>query len=61
MDTEFHTKYLDKFIGEKNRKANLLNILNYLVATKNCKAKLKDNYGSEIEKQKKIRLVAISI
>ena len=56
MDTEFHTKYLDKFIGneiaEKNEK--YLDLYNEYT---NLKVTLKNNYGDEIEKQRKLDLL----
>ncbi len=56
MDTEFHTKYLDKFIGEEI--TNDLIKYNQLFAEyKELKTKLKNNYGSEIEKQRKLDLL----
>ena len=56
MDTEFHTKYLDKFIGstieeEKSQYCDLYN------EYKELKLKLKNNYGDEIEKQRKLDLL----
>ena len=56
MDTEFHTKYLDKFIGSKIE--NELNKYSQLFNSyKELKLKLKDNYGNEIEKQRKLDLL----
>ena len=56
MDTEFHTKYLDKFIGEKieSQRAQYTQLFSHY---KELQAKLKDNYGSEIEKQRKLDLL----
>ena len=56
MDTEFHTKYLDKFIGEniKKTKDTYLELYNEYVELKN---RLKNNYGDEIEKQRKLDLL----
>lgn len=56
MDTEFHTRYLDKFVGEKmssihDRYIELYN--EYVELNK----KLKNNYGDEIEKQRKLDLL----
>lgn len=56
MDTEFHTKYLDKFIGEEM--SNELSRYNKLFNEyKELKTKLKNNYGSDIEKQRKLDLL----
>ena len=56
MDTEFHTKYLDKFIGKnlEEEKSEYLNLYNEY---KDLKTKLKENYGDEIEKQRKLDLL----
>ncbi|MGN1327498.1 MAG: DNA repair protein RecN [Clostridia bacterium] len=56
MDTEFHTKYIDKFIGEslEAEKTEYLELYNEY---KDLKAKLKDNYEDEIEKQRKLDLL----
>ena len=56
MDVEFHTKYLDEFIGEeilyKNEKyLELYNEYTNLITL------LKNNYGDEIEKQRKLDLL----
>ena len=56
MDEEFHTKYLDKFIGkevieELEEYSILYNKYNEL------KLELKNNYGDEIEKQRKLDLL----
>lgn len=56
MDTEFHTRYLDKFVGEKmssihDRYIELYN--EYVELNK----KIKNNYGDEIEKQRKLDLL----
>ena len=56
MDEEFHTKYLDKFIGkevtEKLEEYSILyNKYNEL------KLELKNNYGDEIEKQRRLDLL----
>ena len=56
MDTEFHTKYLDKFIGEKIE-SQLAQYTQLFSHYKELQAKLKDNYGSEIEKQRKLDLL----
>lgn len=56
MDTEFHTKYLDKFIGEKIE-SQLAQYTQLFSRYKELQAKLKDNYGSEIEKQRKLDLL----
>ena len=56
MDTEFHTKYLDEFIGTKMSaiKEEYLELYNeYIELNK----KLKNNYGDEIEKQRKLDLL----
>ena len=56
MDTEFHTKYLDEFIGTKMIviKEEYLELYNeYVELNKN----LKNNYGDEIEKQRKLDLL----
>ena len=56
MDTEFHTKYLDKFIGSKieNELNKYIQLFN---SYKELKLKLKDNYGNEIEKQRRLDLL----
>lgn len=56
MDTEFHTRYLDKFVGEKmssihDRYIELYN--EYVELNK----KIKNNYGDEIKKQRKLDLL----
>ncbi len=56
MDTEFHTRYLDKLVGEKmssihDRYIELYN--EYVELNK----KIKNNYGDEIEKQRKLDLL----
>ena len=56
MDTEFHTKYLDKFIGEKIE-SQLAQYTQLFSHYKELQAKLKNNYGSEIEKQRKLDLL----
>lgn len=56
MDTEFHTKYLDKFIGEEITK-ELTKYNQLFTEYKELKTKLKNNYGSEIEKQRKLDLL----
>ena len=56
MDTEFHTRYLDKFVGEKMFKIHekYCELYNeYIELNK----KLKNNYGDEIEKQRKLDLL----
>lgn len=56
MDTEVHTKYLDKFIGSEiiQKNEQYLKLYNEY----NClKAELKNNYGDEIEKQRKLDLL----
>ncbi len=56
MDTEYHTKYLDKFIGkgiaEENEK-----YINLYDEYKALKSKLKSNFGDEIEKQRRLDLL----
>ena len=56
MDTEFHTRYLDKFIGEKMFKIHekYCELYNEYVE---LNKKLKNNYGDEIEKQRKLDLL----
>lgn len=56
MDTESHTKYLDKFIGEEITK-ELTKYNQLFTEYKELKTKLKNNYGSEIEKQRKLDLL----
>lgn len=56
MDTEFHTKYLDKFIGEEVTN-ELIKYNQLFNEYKELKTKLKNNYGSEIEKQRKLDLL----
>lgn len=56
MDTEFHTKYLDKFIG-KEITNDLIKYNQLFTEYKELKTKLKNNYGSEIEKQRKLDLL----
>lgn len=56
MDTEFHTKYLDKFIGEEITN-DLIKYNQLFTEYKELKTKLKNNYGSEIEKQRKLDLL----
>ncbi len=56
MDTEFHTKYLDKFIGEEITN-ELIKYNQLFNAYKELNTKLKNNYGSEIEKQRKLDLL----
>ena len=56
MDTEFHTKYLDKFIGKDIEEKNEQSIKLYNEYIE-LKAKLKNNYGDEIEKQRKLDLL----
>ena len=56
MDTEFHTKYLDKFIGEEMTD-ELIKYNKLFAEYKELKTKLKNNYGSEIEKQRKLDLL----
>ncbi len=56
MDTEFHTKYLDKFIG-KEMTNDLIKYNQLFTEYKELKTKLKNNYGSEIEKQRKLDLL----
>lgn len=56
MDTEFHTKYLDKFIGHEVTKKNEEYLTLY--DEYNClKAELKNNYDDEIEKQRRLDLL----
>lgn len=56
MDTEFHTRYLDKFVGEKmfNIYEKYCELYNEYVE---LNKKLKNNYGDEIEKQRKLDLL----
>lgn len=56
MDTEFHTRYLDKFVGEKmfNIHEKYCELYNEYVE---LNKKLKNNYGDEIEKQRKLDLL----
>ena len=56
MDTEFHTIYLDKFVGEKMFKIHekYCELYNEYV---DINRKLKNNYGDEIEKQRKLDLL----
>lgn len=56
MDTDFHTKYLDKFIGKEieEKNAQYIGLYNQYIE---LKAMLKDNYGDEIEKQRKLDLL----
>ena len=56
MDTEFHTKYLDKFIGEEITN-DLIKYNQLFTEYKELKTKLKNNYGSEIENQRKLDLL----
>lgn len=56
MDTEFHTKYLDKFIG-KEITNDLIKYNQLFTEYKELKTKLKNNYGSDIEKQRKLDLL----
>lgn len=56
MDTEFHTKYLDKFIGKEieEKNAQYIGLYNQYIE---LKAMLKNNYGDEIEKQRRLDLL----
>jgi len=56
MDTEFHTRYLDKFVGEKMFKIHekYCELYNEYVE---LNKKLKNNYGDEIEEQRKLDLL----
>lgn len=56
MDTEFHTRYLDKFVGEKMFKIHekYCELYNEYVE---LNKKLKNNYDDEIEKQRKLDLL----
>lgn len=56
MDTEFHTRYLDKFVGEKMFKIHekYCELYNEYVE---LNKKLKNNHGDEIEKQRKLDLL----
>lgn len=56
MDTEYHTKYLDKFIGNDIAEDNQ-RYLNLYNEYKILKSKLKENYGDEIEKQRRLDLL----
>ena len=56
MDTEFHTKYLDKFIGTGIAEIHKKYVELYTEYIKLNKM-LKNNYGDEIEKQRKLDLL----
>lgn len=56
MDTEYHTKYLDKFIGREITEDNQ-KYLELYNEYKTLKLKLKENYGDEIEKQRRLDLL----
>lgn len=56
MDSEFHTKYLDKFIGTtmSNKLKGYQELYNEY---KKLNAMLKDNYGDDMEKRRKLDLL----
>ena len=56
MDTESHTKYLDKFIGEKIL-TDYEQYINLYNTYKELNEKLKNNYGDEREKQRRLDLL----
>ncbi len=56
MDTEKHTKYLDKFIGDEIL-AEYNNYINLYKQYKELNEKLKANYGDDREKQRKLDLL----
>ena len=56
MDTEFHTKYLDKFIGTRIDEIHKKYVELYTEYIELNKM-LKNNYGDEIEKQRKLDLL----
>ena len=56
MDTEFHTKYLDKFIGTRIAEIHKKYVELYTEYIELNKM-LKNNYGDEIEKQRKLDLL----
>ena len=56
MDTEKHTKYLDKFIGDEIL-AEYNNYINLYKQYKKLNEKLKANYGDDREKQRKLDLL----
>ena len=56
MDTEFHTKYLDKFIGTGIAEIHKKYVELYTEYIELNKM-LKNNYGDEIEKQRKLDLL----
>lgn len=56
MDSNFHTKYLDKFIGEESSKA-ISEYTKLFSEYKQLKNTLAENYGDEMEKQRKLDLL----
>lgn len=56
MDNAFHTRYLDEFIGSEIRDKNekYIKLYNEYI---NLKSLLKNNYGDEIEKQRRLDLL----
>lgn len=56
MDTAFHIKYLDDFIGNKISK-DLSKFRELYLEYNNLKMELKNNYGDEKEKQRKLDLL----
>ena len=56
MDTESHIKYLDKFIGEKIL-TDYEQYINLYNTYKELNEKLKNNYGDEREKQRRLDLL----
>lgn len=56
MHTEFHTRYLDKFIGNEIVEKNKMYIKLYNEYME-LKFSLKNNYGDEMEKQRRIDLL----
>lgn len=56
MDPEFHTKYLDKFIGEELLKYKE-EYINLYTEYQNIVSSLKQNYGDDKERQRKLDLL----
>ena len=56
LDTKEHQKYLDGYIGEEIEKINL-NYLNYYTKYNQIQKELKENFGDEKERQRKIDLL----
>lgn len=56
MDPEYHTKYLDEFIGKHllNHKEKYVKLFEEY---RKLKSELKNNYGNEIEKQRRLDLL----